>query len=76
MPLASRHVFRSYSRYRYFSVWLPHVLMVKLDVSVLKYLSKEDFRVLTALEMGMKNHDLVPTVLINTLSNLKFGTVH
>jgi len=26
--------------------------MVKLDVSMLKHLSKDDFRVLTALEMG------------------------
>ena len=47
--------------------------MVKLDAYVLKYLSKDDFRVLTAIEMGMKNHDLVPTTLINSLSNLKFG---
>jgi RIO kinase 2 len=47
--------------------------MVKLSVEVLRYLSKEDFRVLVAVEMGMKNHDLVPTVLINSLSNLKFG---
>ena len=38
--------------------------MVKFDASALRYLSRNDFRVLTALEMGMKNHDLVPTVLI------------
>jgi RIO-like serine/threonine protein kinase len=28
---------------------------MKLDVNVLRYLSKEEFRVLTAVEMGMKN---------------------
>lgn len=28
---------------------------MKLDVNVLRYLSKDDFRVLTAVEMGMKN---------------------
>ena len=28
---------------------------MKLDVDVLRYLSKEDFRVLTAVEMGMRN---------------------
>lgn len=50
--------------------------MVKLSVEVLKYLTKDDFRVLVAVEMGMKNHDLVPTVLINSLSNLKFGMAH
>jgi hypothetical protein len=29
--------------------------IMKLDVNVLRYLSKEDFRVLTAVEMGQKN---------------------
>ena len=33
--------------------------MGKLNVTMLRYLSKEDFRVLTAVEMGMKNHELV-----------------
>lgn len=33
--------------------------MVKLDVEVMRYLTKEDFRVLTAVEMGMKNHEVV-----------------
>lgn len=28
---------------------------MKLDVNVLRYLSKDDFRVLTAVEMGMRN---------------------
>jgi hypothetical protein len=28
---------------------------MKLDVDVLRYLSKDEFRVLTAVEMGMKN---------------------
>lgn len=28
---------------------------MKLDVDMLRYLSKEDFRVLTAVEMGMRN---------------------
>lgn len=31
---------------------------MKLDVDVLRYLSKEDFRVLTAVEMGMRNVSL------------------
>ena len=34
-------------------------VMGKLNVTMLRYLSKEDFRVLTAVEMGMKNHELV-----------------
>ena len=28
---------------------------MKLDVNALRYLSKDDFRVLTAVEMGMRN---------------------
>ena len=28
---------------------------MKLDVDVLRYLTKDDFRVLTAVEMGMRN---------------------
>jgi len=47
--------------------------MVKLDAQVLRFLSKDDFRVLTAVELGMKNHDLVPTQLITSIAKLKFG---
>lgn len=31
---------------------------MKLDVTALRYLSKEEFRVLTGVEMGMKNHEV------------------
>eukprot|EP01097_Dermamoeba_algensis_P002245 TRINITY_DN1896_c0_g1_i2.p1 TRINITY_DN1896_c0_g1~~TRINITY_DN1896_c0_g1_i2.p1 ORF type:complete len:507 (-),score=129.87 TRINITY_DN1896_c0_g1_i2:193-1713(-) len=44
---------------------------MKLDVSMLRYLSKEDFRVLTSIEMGMKNHEIVPLPLIGSISKLK-----
>ena len=39
---------------------------MKLDVDVLRYLSKDDFRVLTAVEMGMRNvsHKLYKTPFI------------
>jgi RIO kinase 2 len=47
--------------------------MVKLDVHILRFLSRDDFRVLTAIEMGMKNHELVPTQLIHSIAKLKFG---
>ncbi|KAI1280381.1 Serine/threonine-protein kinase RIO2 [Halotydeus destructor] len=49
--------------------------MVKLDVTLLRYLTKEDFRILTAVEMGMKNHELVPASLIGSISALKHGGV-
>ena len=38
--------------------------MVKVNFGLLRYLEEEDFRVLVALEMAMKNHDIAPTVLI------------
>lgn len=50
--------------------------MGKLNVTVLRYLTKDDFRVLTATEMGMKNHELVPGALIASIANIKGGGVH
>ncbi|RZF46322.1 hypothetical protein LSTR_LSTR010177 [Laodelphax striatellus] len=50
--------------------------MGKLNVTILRYLSKEDFRVLTAIEMGMKNHELVPGSLAASIANLRHGGVH
>ncbi|KAL4352416.1 hypothetical protein GQ457_06G014980 [Hibiscus cannabinus] len=46
---------------------------MKLDVDVLRYLSKDDFRVLTAVEMGMRNHEIVPSELIGRIASLKHG---
>ena len=50
--------------------------MGKLNVTMLRYLTKEDFRVLTAVEMGMKNHELVPTSLVASIASLRHGGVH
>lgn len=47
--------------------------MVKLDASFLRYLSNEDLRVLTAVEMGSKNHELVPGSLVASIASLKCG---
>ncbi|MCL7048440.1 hypothetical protein MKW94_002966 [Papaver nudicaule] len=46
---------------------------MKLDVDVLRYLSKDDFRVLTSVEMGMRNHEIVPVELIGRIACLKHG---
>ncbi|CAN1844187.1 Serine/threonine-protein kinase rio2 [Linum perenne] len=46
---------------------------MKLDVEVLRYLSKDDFRVLTAVEMGQRNHEIVPAELISRIASLKHG---
>lgn len=50
--------------------------MGKLNVTVMRYLTPEDFRVLTALEMGMKNHELVPGPMVAAIANLRHGGVH
>ncbi|XP_060569241.1 serine/threonine-protein kinase RIO2-like [Ruditapes philippinarum] len=50
--------------------------MGKLNVTMLRYLSKEDFRVLTAVEMGMKNHEIVPAPLIASIAHLHSGGCH
>lgn len=41
---------------------------MKLDPDLIKYLTKDHFRVLTAIEMGMKNHEFVPVPLIESLA--------
>nr|SVE85429.1 EOG090X04DJ [Daphnia pulicaria] len=50
--------------------------MGKINVSLLRYLNTEDYRVLTAVEMGMKNHELVNTKLIATIAQLAGGGAH
>jgi len=50
--------------------------MVKLDVTMLKYLTREDFRVLVAVEMGQKNHELVPLELVASIASLRAGGCH
>jgi RIO kinase 2 len=41
---------------------------MRFDLTALKYLTKDDFRVLTAIEMGMRNHEIVPVDLIQSIS--------
>ncbi|CAI5995714.1 unnamed protein product [Closterium sp. NIES-65] len=46
---------------------------MKFDVNALRYLSKDEFRVLTAVEMGMRNHEIVPSELVERIASLKRG---
>ncbi len=48
---------------------------MKLDATNVKYLSPDDYRVLTALEVGSRNHEVVPTSLIASLSKFRPGGV-
>ena len=49
---------------------------MKLDVSSLRYLTNDHFRILEAIEVGMKNHELVPVTIITRLAALRSGGVH
>ncbi|KAL0944642.1 rio1 family protein [Colletotrichum truncatum] len=44
-----------------------------LDTKALRHLASEDWKVLAAVEQGSKNHELVPTPLIEKLSRLRGG---
>ncbi|KAJ2784433.1 Serine/threonine-protein kinase rio2 [Coemansia javaensis] len=48
---------------------------MKLDAKALRYMSGDDFRVLTAIEVGSRNHDIVPESLVVQLSHLRGGSV-
>ncbi|KAF4666961.1 Serine/threonine-protein kinase RIO2, partial [Perkinsus chesapeaki] len=58
------HVFYCHSVYPY---------LMRLDCEIFRYLSKEDLRVLQALEVGHKNHELVPLQLVESIAGLKRG---
>ncbi|PHH65830.1 hypothetical protein CDD81_1199 [Ophiocordyceps australis] len=47
---------------------------MKLDTRAMRHLASEDWRVLTAVEMGSKNHELVPTSLIEKIARLRGGS--
>lgn len=49
---------------------------MKLDATVMRNLNQCDFRVLVAVEKGMKNHELVPSALINSIAMLRHGGVN
>lgn len=44
---------------------------MKLDTSHMRYLTADDFRVLQAVELGSRNHELVPTQIIHSVGGLK-----
>lgn len=44
---------------------------MKLDTSHMRYLTADDFRVLQAMELGSRNHELVPTQMIHSIGALK-----
>ncbi|KAI1762910.1 RIO1-domain-containing protein [Hypoxylon sp. FL1150] len=49
------------------------VVAMKLDTKAMRHLAAEDWRVLTAVEIGSKNHEIIPTPLIESISKLRGG---
>ncbi|GAA5874912.1 hypothetical protein JCM1840_007148 [Sporobolomyces johnsonii] len=49
---------------------------MKLDATDLRYISADAFRVLSAVELGSKNHEVVPSPLIAQLSGTRSGGVN
>lgn len=48
---------------------------MRLDTKHMRYLTAEDWKTLTAVETGSRNHEVVPTPLIGQISGLR-GGVH
>lgn len=46
---------------------------MKLDVSHLRYMEADDFRILSALEAGSRNHELVPIDLVSKFTGIRSG---
>ena len=44
---------------------------MKLDISHMRYMTADDFKVLQATEQGSRNHEIVPTTLIHQLSGMR-----
>jgi RIO kinase 2 len=49
---------------------------MRLDITLFRYLGKDEIRVLTAIEMGMRNHEIVPTQLIQSIARIRRGNCH
>jgi RIO kinase 2 len=49
---------------------------MKLDPTVMRTMNSQDFRVMEAVEKGMKDHELVPMALISSIANLRHGGTH
>lgn len=47
--------------------------MGKFNVNAMRYLESEHFRVLLAVEMGMKNHEMVPLPLLSSIAGIHRG---
>ncbi|KAJ9098746.1 hypothetical protein QFC21_004394 [Naganishia friedmannii] len=49
---------------------------MKLDATDLRYVTSDEFRVLSSVEQGSRNHEVIPTVLIAQISRITGGQVN
>ena len=49
---------------------------MKLDPTVMRTMNRQDYKVLAAVETGMRNHELVPSPLIASIACLRHGGTH
>ena len=49
---------------------------MKLDPTVMRTMNTQDFRIMEAVEKGMRDHNLVPIKLISANANLRHGGAH
>mmetsp|Transcript_111424 Transcript_111424/g.315459 ORF Transcript_111424/g.315459 Transcript_111424/m.315459 type:complete len:492 (+) Transcript_111424:99-1574(+) len=49
---------------------------MKLDTTSFRYITKEEFRVLVSVEMGMRNHEIVPVPLIESIAKVSRGCTY
>ena len=52
------------------------IFKMKLDASVLRYLEREDMKILSALEQGSRNHEVVPLSLVASICRMRPGGVN
>ena len=47
--------------------------MVRFDASLLRWMDEEDFRVMAAVELASRNHEIAPAMLVEKIAGLKAG---
>lgn len=55
----------------YLTIHSTPINKMKLDLTQMRYMTPDDFRVLTAVELGSRNHEVVPTQMIHQISGLR-----
>lgn len=59
--------------YQQSSPHAPWPRSIYLDIQYMHFISREELRILSAIEIGMRNHEYVAAELIARIGNLKGG---